>query len=179
MGGRDDSKVIEFMSRRRRSPSRRVSRDGRKVYCRFGCGKKCTRNSIHSHELYHCPRNPERRPREFGREACPVCGKVLDKHYMRQHLFTQHTATAVRIYNDNGSPAPSKSSPQAVHGRQISSRKSSSAASRSNRAYHEEQRRVPSQKVIDLPSSSSRSKAGSPDPGQRAFLAAMKKLGLG
>ena len=94
-------KLVEFMHRRRNSsPQRRVSRDGQHVYCRFNCGKKCTRQGIHSHELYHCKNNPDRRPREFGREACPVCGKTLDEHYLRQHMFTQHTAAAVKTYNN-------------------------------------------------------------------------------
>ncbi len=96
-----DAKIIEFVNRRRSPTKRRVSRDGQKVYCKFGCGKKCTKNGIHSHELHHCPRNPQRKPREFGREACPICGKMLDKHYLRQHLYTQHTAAAVKIYNNS------------------------------------------------------------------------------
>ncbi len=88
--------IIEVTRGRSASPKRRVSRTG-KVYCRFGCGKKCTRGGIHSHELHHCPRNPVRKKREFGREPCVICGKILDRHYMRVHMATQHAGAALGI----------------------------------------------------------------------------------
>ena len=90
------AKIIEVTRGRSASPKRRVSRTG-KVYCRFGCGKTCTRGGIHSHELHHCPRNPVRKKREFGREPCVICGKILDRHYMRVHMATQHAGAALGI----------------------------------------------------------------------------------
>ena len=66
-----------------------MSRTG-KVYCRLACGKKCTKGGIHSHELHHCPRNPNRKERQFGRERCLICGKDLHGHYLRAHMATQH-----------------------------------------------------------------------------------------
>ena len=104
MQARDRSSKIIDIRQRTPSPSRRVSRTG-KVYCRFGCGKKCTKGGIHSHELHHCPRNPNRKERQFGRERCVICGKNLHGHYMRVHMATQHPGVV------QGSPGSSPMAP--------------------------------------------------------------------
>ena len=94
MQARDRSFKIIDIRQRTPSPSRRVSRTG-KVYCRFGCGKKCTKGGIHSHELHHCPRNPNRKERQFGRERCVICGKNLHGHRTRVHMATQHAGVTL------------------------------------------------------------------------------------
>ena len=79
-----------------RTTKRRVSRTG-EIYCKFGCGKRCTPKGIWSHEAHHCPNNPNKTPRKFDREPCVFCGKILNSHYMRIHHATQHVGEKAKI----------------------------------------------------------------------------------
>ena len=163
-----NTRIAEFMRKRQSSPQRRVARDGKKIYCRFNCGKKCTRSGIHSHELHHCPNNPDRKPRNFGREPCPVCGKTYDKYYLRQHPFTQHTAIATQIYGTTtASPQPTLRP----------TRPEAALANRSPKKKKSGVREQPATKLIEMPSSVG--KRISPETKRERVLAQMKKLGLG
>ena len=165
------TRIVEFMKKKIVSPQRRIARDGQKVYCRFNCGKKCPRSGIHSHELHHCPNNPNRRTRIFGREACPVCGKTYDKHYLRQHLFTQHTATAAQIYGaSTASPRPAALRP--ARSKVALGDVGPPAKSKNKKVVREEPA-----KLIEIPSSVG--KRSSPGTKRESVLARMKKLGLG
>lgn len=170
--GKDaNTRVVEFMKKRKvSSPQRRVSRDGQKVYCRFNCGKKCTRSGIHSHELHHCPNNPNRKARNFGREACPVCGQIYDRHYLRQHLFTQHTAIAAQIYNGaTREPSPGATETEAAVGK----RDRSPAKRNKSKVVVRE---APA-KAVEMPSA-----VGmriSPQTKRETVLAQLKQRGLG
>ena len=167
-----NTRIVEFMQKRQSSPQRRVARDGQKVYCRFNCGKKCTRSGIHSHELYHCPNNVNRKARQFGREACPVCGKTYDKHYLRQHLFTQHTAIATQIYGTTTTSPQPTSRPMRS---EAALRKHD--ANRSPQKKKSGVREQPATKLIKMPSSVG--KQISPATKRERVLAQMKELGLG
>ena len=87
-----DARASKIIALRQRSPSpqRRVSKSTGKVYCKFGCGKRCTAKGVYEHERHHCPRNPDRIPKKIDRKQCVICGQWFNGHYLRVHMACVH-----------------------------------------------------------------------------------------
>ena len=105
-------KTIELRGRSP-SPQRRISKSTGKTYCKFGCGKKCTAKGVYEHERHHCPRNPNRVPKQIERKQCFICGEWFNGHYLRVHMACQHAGVPVKLgrppqQNPRTSPAPKK-----------------------------------------------------------------------
>ena len=107
------AKTIELRGRSP-SPQRRISKSTGLTYCRFGCGKKCTAKGVYEHERHHCPKNPNRVPKQIERKQCVVCGEWFNGHYLRVHMACQHAGVPVKLgrppqqQNARTSPMPKK-----------------------------------------------------------------------
>ena len=89
-------KTIELRGRSP-SPQRRISKSTGKTYCKFGCGKKCTAKGVYEHERHHCPKNPNRVPKQIERKQCVICGEWFNGHYLRVHMACQHGGVPVKL----------------------------------------------------------------------------------
>ena len=56
------------------------------LYCR----KRCTSKGVYEHERHHCPKNPNRRKRSWGKVKCRVCGQMYHSAGLRTHMALQH-----------------------------------------------------------------------------------------
>ena len=56
------------------------------------CGKRCTSKGVYEHERHHCPKNPHRKKRSWGKLKCRVCGQIYHAAGLRTHMATQHPA---------------------------------------------------------------------------------------
>ena len=90
------AKTIELRGRSP-SPQRRISKSTGLTYCRFGCGKKCTAKGVYEHERHHCPKNPNRAPKQIERKQCVICGEWFNGHYLRVHMACQHAGVPVKL----------------------------------------------------------------------------------
>ena len=54
------------------------------------CGKLLSAKGVWEHERHHCPKNPNRKKRSFGKSRCKVCGGVYHAAGLRAHMATQH-----------------------------------------------------------------------------------------
>ena len=67
----------------------------REVPC-LHCGKLFSKHGVYEHERHHCPKNPERRKRSFGKTKCKICGEIYHAAGLRAHMATQHPAEFAR-----------------------------------------------------------------------------------
>lgn len=70
-------------------PKTSAKQSPRDTKCLY-CGKLCTAKSVYEHERHHCPKNPHRKKRKFGKAACRICGKMYHAAGLRTHMATQH-----------------------------------------------------------------------------------------
>ena len=115
-----DVRASKIIALRQRSPSpqRRVSKSTGKVYCKFGCGKRCTAKGVYEHERHHCPKNPHRIPKKIDRKQCVICGQWFNGHYLRVHMACVHAGEPAKLgrpptREDTGVSRPKSVSPQA------------------------------------------------------------------
>ena len=54
------------------------------------CGKKFSTKGVYEHERHACPKNPDRKPRTFGKKRCPYCKRKFHAAGLRSHIATQH-----------------------------------------------------------------------------------------
>ena len=66
--------------------AKKSPKDTRCLYC----GKRCTSKGVYEHERHHCPKNPHRKKRSFGKVKCRVCGQRYHAAGLRAHMATQH-----------------------------------------------------------------------------------------
>ena len=70
-------------------PKASAKRSPRDTKCLY-CGKLCTAKSVYEHERHHCPKNPHRKKRSFGKLQCHVCGQLYHAAGLRTHMAVQH-----------------------------------------------------------------------------------------
>ena len=71
------------------------------------------------HERHHCPKNPNRRKRTFGKSTCIHCGKRLHSAGLRAHIATQHPDQFAKMQ-------PKKKLSKAAQRRALAAKKSKS-----------------------------------------------------
>ena len=70
-------------------PKASAKRSPKDTKCLY-CGKRCTSKGVYEHERHHCPKNPNRKKRSFGKVQCRVCGELYHKAGLRTHMAIQH-----------------------------------------------------------------------------------------
>ena len=83
------------------------------------CGKMLTARGCAEHERHHCPKNPNRRKRTFGKSTCIHCGKRVHSNGLRAHIATQHPAEFAKM-------KPKKKLSKAAQRRALAAKKSKS-----------------------------------------------------
>ena len=83
------------------------------------CGKMLTARGCAEHERHHCPKNPNRRKRTFGKSTCIHCGKRVHSNGLRAHIATQHPAEFAKM-------KPNKKLSKAAQRRALAAKKSKS-----------------------------------------------------
>ena len=68
------------------------------------CGKKFTSKGVYEHERNHCPKNPNRKKRIFGKLQCRVCKQFYHAAGLRTHMAIQHP---LEYANDKARKRPS------------------------------------------------------------------------
>ena len=54
------------------------------------CGRLFSKKGVYEHERCHCPKNPNKKKRSFGRVKCKICGEMYHEAGLRAHMATQH-----------------------------------------------------------------------------------------
>ena len=63
--------------------------------CKF-CRRRFTSRGVAEHMRHHCPKNPNRRPREFKKVRCKHCLKELHGNGLRAHVAQVHPEAYAR-----------------------------------------------------------------------------------
>ena len=60
------------------------------------CGRRSTARGVLGYQRHHCPKNKDRRPREFKKTRCKHCGKELHGNGLRVHVVSVHPEAYAR-----------------------------------------------------------------------------------
>ena len=121
------------------------------------CGRLFSKKGVYEHERCHCPKNPNKKKRSFGRVKCKICGEMYHEAGLRAHMATQHP---IEFARGKANRKPSR----AAKRRDLMSRQSSARGAKQAVAVRENDRPPNSSPPQHKTAHSRHKSTGRPEP---------------